>query len=88
MYTAKYDKNSDTGTRYLGKFEMRGQGELKAQHKASIMEDYSIHGKLLDGTDCKILLDMEASKSFMYKTFYLNLPPLHSLLKFISSIFE
>ena len=84
MYTAKYDKNSDTGTTYLGTFEMRRQVELKALHKASIMEDYYIHGKLLDGTACKILLDMEASKSFMYKTFYLNCPSLHSLLKFIS----
>ena len=84
MYTAKYDKNSDTGTTYIGTSEMRRQVALKTQHKASIMEDYYIHGKLLDGTDCKILLEMEASKSFMYKTFYLNCPSLHSLLKFIS----
>ena len=39
---------------------------------------------LLDGTNCKILLDMEASKAFMSKTFYLNCPPLHSLPRFVS----
>ena len=38
---------------------------------------------MLDGTDCKVLLDMEATKSFMSKTFYLNSPLLHILPRFV-----
>ena len=61
MYTVQYE---DT--------KMRRQDELKRGHKVPIMEDYYIPIKLLDGVDCKILLHIGASKSFMSKTLYLN----------------
>ena len=35
-------------------------------------------GKLLDGTECQILLDTGASKSFMSKLHYLHHKSLHS----------
>ena len=60
------------------------QDELKVEQKITITEDYYIPGKLLDGTDCKILLDTGAGKSFMSKTFCLNCLSLHSLPKFVS----
>ena len=41
-------------------------------------------GKLLDGTECQILLDTGASKSFMFKSHYLHCKSLHSLPKFAS----
>ena len=41
-------------------------------------------GKLLDGTECQILLDTGASKSFMSNSFYMRCKPLHSLPKFAS----
>ena len=41
-------------------------------------------GKLLDGTECQILLDTRASKSFMSKSHYLCCKSLHSLPKFAS----
>ena len=41
-------------------------------------------GKLLDGTDCQILLDTGASKSFMSKSYYLLCKALHLLPKFVS----
>ena len=41
-------------------------------------------GKLLDGTECQILLDMRASKSFISKTYYICCKSLHSLPKFAS----
>ena len=41
-------------------------------------------GKLLDGMECQILLDTEASKSFMSKIHYLRCKSLHLLLKFVS----
>ena len=39
-------------------------------------------GKLLDGTECQILLDTGASKSFMSKSHYLHCKSLHSFPKF------
>ena len=39
-------------------------------------------GKLLDVTECQILLDREASKSFMSKSYYLWCKSLQSLQKF------
>ena len=41
-------------------------------------------GKLLHGTECQILLDTGASKSFMSKSYYLHCKSLHSLPKFAS----
>ena len=40
--------------------------------------------KLLDGTECQILFDMGASKSFMSKSYYMHCKSLHSLPKFAS----
>ena len=41
-------------------------------------------GKLLDGTECQILLDTGASKSFISKSHYMQCKSLHSLPKFAS----
>ena len=41
-------------------------------------------GKLLDSTECQILLDTGASKSFMSKSHYLHCKSLHSLPMFAS----
>ena len=41
-------------------------------------------GKLLDGSECQILLDTGASKSFMSKSHYLHCKSLHSLPKIAS----
>ena len=69
MYTAQYDENSDIGTNYLWKPKMERQDEFKAELKPSIPEDCYISGKLLYGTDCKTLLGMGVSMSFMSKFF-------------------
>ena len=41
-------------------------------------------GNLLDGTECQILLDTGASKSFISKLHYLCCKSLHSLPKYAS----
>ena len=41
-------------------------------------------GKLMDGTECQILIDTGASRSFMSKSYYLHCRALHSLPKFAS----
>ena len=38
----------------------------------------------MDGTECQILLDTGASKSFISKSYYLCCKALHSLPKFVS----
>ena len=43
-------------------------------------------GKLLDGTECQILLDTGASKSFMSKSCYMHCKSLQSLPKFASKM--
>ena len=40
--------------------------------------------KILDGTECQLLLDTGASKSFMSKSYYMHCMSLHSLPKFTS----
>ena len=62
---------------------MRRQYKLMQSIKISITKDCYKPGKLLDGTDCKKLLDAGGSKSFMSEPFYLNHPSLHSLPKFV-----
>ena len=42
-------------------------------------------GRLLDGTECQILLDTGASKSYMSESYYLRCKHLHALPKFASN---
>ena len=44
-------------------------------------EQGSTRCKLLDGTECQILLDTRASKSFLSKSHYLCCKSLHLLIK-------
>ena len=43
-------------------------------------------GKLMNGEECQILLDMGASKSYMSKSYYLKCKSLHKLPKFASKM--
>ena len=54
------------------------------EEKFSITEQGYTVGKLLDSTECKILLDTGASKSFISKSHYLCCKSLYSLPKFAS----
>ena len=54
------------------------------EEKFSITEQGNTVGKLLNSTECQILLDTGASKSFMSKSHYLYCKSLHSLPKFAS----
>ena len=59
---------------------------LMVEEKFSITEQGYTVGKLLHGTECQMLLDTGASKSFMSKSYYLHCKSLHSLPKFISKM--
>ena len=57
---------------------------MKVDESFPISEHGYTSGKLLDRTDCQLLFDMGASKSFMSKSFYMWYKSLHSLPNFTS----
>ena len=81
----RFDENSDISTMYLGREENKdNQNKLKAEESFPISENGYTLGRLLDGTECQLLLDTGASKSFMSKSFYMQCKSLHVLPKFAS----
>ena len=82
--TTRFDENSDLSMTYLGKINMTLDKNLIVEERFPIsMLGYTV-GKLLDGTECQILLGTGASKSFMSKSYYLRYKALHLLPKFAS----
>ena len=84
LSTRRFDENSYLTTTYLGKAHKSNNNNIKAAESFPISEQGYTMGKLLDGTECQILLDMRASKSFMLKSYYMHWKSLHSLPKFPS----
>ena len=80
----RFHVNSDISTTYLGRVNKEIQNKLKAEESFPISEHGYTLGRLLDGTECQLLLDTGASKSFMSKSFYMQCKSLHSLPKFAS----
>ena len=80
----RFDENPDLSTTYLGTVDKESQHKLKAEESFPISEHGYTSGRLLDGTECQLLLDAGASKSFMSKSFYMQCKSLHSLPKFAS----
>ena len=67
VYASKFDKNSDLSTTYLGQVDMTRNTKVKAEERFPITGQGFASGKLLDGTECQILLDTGATKSYMSK---------------------
>ena len=63
---------------------MARENKITAEENFLISEQGYTTGKLLDGTECQILLDTRASESFMSKLHFLHCKSLHSLPKFAS----
>ena len=82
--TTRFNENSDLSTAYLGRVIKARNDKLKAEESFPISEHGYTSGKLLDRTECQLLLDMDTSKSFMSKSFYMQCKSLHSLPKFMS----
>ena len=68
----RFDENFDLSTTYLGRVDKENQHKLKAEESFPLSEHGYALGKLLDGTECQLLLDMGANKSFMSKSFLFN----------------
>ena len=71
VFTSKFDENSDLSTMYLGQTHMTRNTKIKAEERFPITGQGFASGKLLDGTECQILLDTGATKSYMSKSYYL-----------------
>ena len=84
LNTTRFDENSDLSTTYLGKLHMTQADKLMIEEKFPITEQGYIVGRLLDSTECQVLLDPGASKSFMSKSHYLCCKSLQSSPKFAS----
>ena len=67
LSTRRFDENSDLSTTYLGRVNTTRTSKTKAEKSFPISEQGYTMGKILDGTECQILLDTGAIKSFMSK---------------------
>ena len=85
VYANKFNENSDLSTIYLAQTKMMRDTKIKAEERFPITGQGFSSGKLLDGTECQILLDMGAMKSCMSKSYYLQCKTLHALPKFSSN---
>ena len=83
--TDRFDEDMDLSTTYLGQVDMTRSTEVKAEDNFPITASGYIKGQLLDGTECDILVDTGASKSYMSKSYFLRCKSLHSLPKFTST---
>ena len=82
--TNRLDENVDLSTTYLGRINMKREEVMKAEESFPISEQGFVMGKLLNGEECQILLEMGASKWYMSKSYYLRCKSLHNLPKFAS----
>ena len=85
VYANKFNENSDLSMIYLGQTKMTRDTRIKAEERFPITGQGFASGKLLDGTECQILLDTGATKSYMSKSYNLQCNTLHALPKFSSN---
>ena len=82
----RFNKNSDLSMTYLGRSNMVRDHKIVAEERFPLSEQGYTTGKLLDSTECQILLDTGASKSFMAKSHCLHCKSLYLLPEFMSEI--
>ena len=81
----RFDKDRDLNTTYLGQTAMTRDMVVKAKENFPTTARGYTKGKLLDGTECSILVDTGVSKSYMSKSYFMRCKSLHSLPKFTST---
>ena len=76
--TDRFDEDTDLSTTYLGQVDMNRNTEVKAEEDFPITTQGYTKGKLLDDTECDILVDTGANKSYMSKSDFMRCKSLHS----------
>ena len=82
----RFDESTDLITTYQGRMDMTRDTIIKAKEKFPISGQGYMDGKLLDNTECSILIDTGACKSYMSKSCYIQCKSLHALPKFASTM--
>ena len=83
--TDRFDEDTDLSTTYLGQVDMTKSTKVKAEDNFPITACGYTKGKLLDHTECDILVNTGAVKLYMSKSYFLRCKSLHSLPKFTST---
>ena len=83
---SRFDESTDLSTIYYGKTDMTRDMIIKAEEKFPISGWGYTNGKLLDNTECSILIDTGTSKSYMSKSYYMQCKSLHTLPEFASTM--
>ena len=83
--TNRFDEDTDLSTTYLDQVEMCRKTEVKAEESFAMNAAGHTRGELLDGTECEILIDTGASKSYMSKSYYMQCKSLHTMPKITST---
>ena len=81
----KLDESTDLSKTYLGKTDVTREHVITAKERFQISGQGYTNGKLLDQTECSILIDTGTSKSYMLKSHYMQCKSLHVLSKFAST---
>ena len=82
----RFVESTDLSTTYLGRIDMTRYLIIKVEEKFLISGQGYTSGKLLDNTECSILLDTGVSKSYISKSYYMQCKSLHKLLRFASTV--
>ena len=84
--TDRFDEDTNLSTTYLGQVYMTRSTEVKAEESFPITARGYTKGQLLDGTECKILIDTWVRSSpTMSKSYFLQCKNLHTMPKFTST---
>ena len=67
----KFDESTDLSATYLGKIVATREHVIKAEERFPISGQGYTNSKLLDQTECSILIDTGTSKSYMSKSYYM-----------------
>ena len=84
--TNTFDEDTDLSTTYLGQVNMSRKTEVGAEESFAMNAAGHTRRKLLDGTECEILIDTDASKSYMSKSYFTHCRSLHMMPRFTSTI--
>ena len=77
--TNRFDEDIELSTTYLGQIGMSRKTEVKAKESFAMNAAGHTGGELLDGTESEILIDTDASKSYMSKSYYMQCKSLHAM---------
>ena len=66
-----FDESTDLSTTYLGKTDMTTDQIIKMKEKFPVSGQGYTNGKLLDNTECSILIDTGANKLCMSNSYYM-----------------